>query len=411
MKSTIYALVAVANISLLPTWADTVDLPKLAPVPRYADTEEIVDFPFKAFDGKRYLHRVEASFIAGEKSNFVLIFGVDDNGDGKLSMRERRLEVGYDCGRRFVRNWDERKDMAANKTAGRFYIDMYFDADNDGSLVLQSIQVDDAKFENVCGLAKNCKNWNICRIVGRGYPRPEECVNFAFLDMPPDAASALHLPNERPLFSNADLSSRFGYDNDTDSDDDGLSFTKVLKLESGAQTNSYAVKFAKWALKTPGFRRFEGTEKELKSLLGASLGADVLGYGKEPPKEGFVAEDEYNFTNKPEKPYRAFTEITATRAMSPTRIGMLTGSAHFKSAAEADAEAVAIAEDICTRFCLVPEVAVPGKAWIMQTPRIMIILARSVVNGEEAVALTIHDKQSTSIYISLSNPEQFAEED
>lgn len=401
-------------LTVMAAEARSVKLPSLPQGQEFADAVESVEYSFKAFDNDEYLASVEIGFDAVEECGFDIAFGTDANGDGDFSSDEVRLSAGIDSGRWFVMRGSERIEKPVDERVQRRYIDMCFSANEDGRLTTHTIDFGEDRLVAKDGLADavapDYRDWNICRITRRGVADLAECVVLKFLNFTPYNEKRLHIPNERPLFTNEELASRFGYKDAESGEIDGLSATRMLKIETGTQTNTYAVKFAKWAMMTPEFRRFNMMEKDIKSFLGISLADDVLGYGKESPKDGIVANGEHEFLCKPDKPYRAFMEVSVTRAMSPSRIGTITGSEHFASAEDADAEAVAIAEDIGGRFNLVPEVAVPGRVWIMQTPRILILLVRGVVDGEEAVALTLHDKQAHSMYISLGHPERFYEE-
>ncbi len=72
------------------------------PQPVLADTERCFHIAAPPLAGKDYL-RVSMSFSASPSNSLSVAFGVDKNGDGRLSLREQAVELGWDGGFWFVR--------------------------------------------------------------------------------------------------------------------------------------------------------------------------------------------------------------------------------------------------------------------------------------------------------------------
>lgn len=384
------------------------------PVTMMPNTEVCFYRPVSTITLTNYISDIELSFKTTPTNEVTLCFGVDANGDGELEIDETSMQIGFDYGTWHVRtSVDSIKEKECSTVGDWSYIDLKFEV-SEAARILSKAEIElgsgdkivAEQPEDIALIFKDFKDWNMLKVCARGVEGCDCKMLVEYVDFTPDAATALHLPGEVRMFTNAELKDRFGHTQDSEKD---YSVTRKLQFESASATNIYAVKFVRWAINTPEFIRYKGVEQELKGLLGIELSKDCLGDYRTPPQEGFVKEDD-DFRYEPKKPYRSFKELFATRNLSMTRIGSLTSTAHFKSALEADAEAVAIAEDLAKRFDLVPEVAVQGKAWLLQTPRILGILTRCQANGDECVSLTLHDKQANSIYVSLSDPEKFAEE-
>lgn len=381
--------------------------------PKFPNAEASFDYPIAMITPSNYVDSVEFSFRGTPTNEVILCFGVDADKNGILDFNEARLQIGLDCGEWHVIASDDvikRGDQACLK--GGMYVELKFEmSESTHDLVRATLRLgngDEISTESnewFAAAFEEFKNWNMVRVVSRGFDCPEERIWIAFTDFFPDASNALHLPGERTMMTNKELKARFGFEKEAEKE---YSFTQKISVEADSATNTYAVKFAEWAIATPEFRRYQGVEKELKGLLGVELTKDCLGDYRMPPQEGFVKYED-GFLYKPESPYRAFDELMATRNITMSRIASLTGNAHFRTAAKADAEALAIAEDLANRFGLIPEVAVPGRIWLFQTPRILGILCRSKLNGEELVSLKLHDKQSNGFHVSLGHQEMFDE--
>ena len=379
------------------------------PEPKFPDTETSFDYPIAMITSSNYVDSVEFSFKGTPTNEVIFCFGIDADKDGTLDSEETRLQIGLDCGEWYVTTSDN--VIKGGKQAcldGAMYVELKFEVSestydlvkamlrlgNGGEIVTEGNEEFSAAF-------KEFKNWDMAKVVSRGFDRPEERIWIDFTDFFPDASNALHLPGERTMMANKELKARFGYEKDAEKE---FSFTDQISLEFDSVTNTYAVKFAEWAITTPGFRPYHGVEEKLKGLLGVELAKDCLGDYRTPPQEGFVKQED-GFLYKPKRPYRAFDELVVTRNITMSCIASLAGNAHFKTAAEADAEALAIAGDLSNRFGLIPEVAVPGCIWLFQTPRILCVLVRGKQKGDELVSLKLHDKQSNHFYISSGNSE------
>jgi len=72
------------------------------PSPVFADTETCVHVAVPPLAGKDFL-RVSMPFTASPSNSLSAAFGVDTNGDGRLSLREQAVELGWDGGFWFVR--------------------------------------------------------------------------------------------------------------------------------------------------------------------------------------------------------------------------------------------------------------------------------------------------------------------
>ena len=80
-----------------------VELPALPPS-EYADTEVSTNFVFAVGEGggRRLVFSLELE--AGTTNNVEVAIGCDADCDGRLSLDETALAVGYDCGTWFVRS-------------------------------------------------------------------------------------------------------------------------------------------------------------------------------------------------------------------------------------------------------------------------------------------------------------------
>ena len=90
-------LTAVAAVVLARTL--TVSLPPVA----HADTETVANMPMPSVDMATRRVSFSLAFAATPSNCVEAVFGTDIDGDGELSPGERRLAVGWRCGRWFVR--------------------------------------------------------------------------------------------------------------------------------------------------------------------------------------------------------------------------------------------------------------------------------------------------------------------
>lgn len=71
---------------------------------QYADTESVTNLPFSASGSFARNFAAELVFHATPSNNVEMSFGVDDDHDGRLTVRETRFSFGYDCGEWFARD-------------------------------------------------------------------------------------------------------------------------------------------------------------------------------------------------------------------------------------------------------------------------------------------------------------------
>ena len=74
------------------------------PAPDYADTEVSTNFAFSVGEGQSRGIVFTVELQATPSNNVEVAIGVDANEDGRLSVDESELCVGYDCGTWFVRS-------------------------------------------------------------------------------------------------------------------------------------------------------------------------------------------------------------------------------------------------------------------------------------------------------------------
>ena len=74
------------------------------PAPDYADTEVSTNFAFSVGEGQNRGIVFAIELQATPSNNVEVAIGVDADDDGRLSVDESELCVGYDCGTWFVRS-------------------------------------------------------------------------------------------------------------------------------------------------------------------------------------------------------------------------------------------------------------------------------------------------------------------
>ena len=77
-------------------------MPQLS-APAFADTEVVTNMPMPSVDMATRRVSFSLAFAATPSNCVEAVFGTDIDGDGELSPGERRLAVGWRCGRWFVR--------------------------------------------------------------------------------------------------------------------------------------------------------------------------------------------------------------------------------------------------------------------------------------------------------------------
>ena len=73
------------------------------PVSTFADTEVVTNMPMPSVDMATRRVSFSLAFAATPSNCVEAVFGTDLDGDGEMSPGERRLAVGWRCGRWFVR--------------------------------------------------------------------------------------------------------------------------------------------------------------------------------------------------------------------------------------------------------------------------------------------------------------------
>ena len=69
----------------------------------YADTEISTNVQIAAWEKDLKRFEFNLAFLATPSNNVQVSFGVDEDGDGRLSVHEERLVMGWDCGEWFAR--------------------------------------------------------------------------------------------------------------------------------------------------------------------------------------------------------------------------------------------------------------------------------------------------------------------
>jgi len=86
------------------------------PPPAFADTETAAHVPVPPLGGKSFF-KVSAAFNASPSNCLTVAFGVDADGDGRLSLREQTVETGWDgvwfIRRRGVSGWERLEQAGA----------------------------------------------------------------------------------------------------------------------------------------------------------------------------------------------------------------------------------------------------------------------------------------------------------
>ena len=96
-----YIIFACAPL-LLASTAFSAELPAL-PESSFADTEVSTNIAFSAGAGMQRI-RLSVDMLASPSNNVEVAVGRDADNDGRLSLDEAEITVGYDCGEWFVRS-------------------------------------------------------------------------------------------------------------------------------------------------------------------------------------------------------------------------------------------------------------------------------------------------------------------
>ena len=107
MRTLLAILCIVASVAL----ARTATMPPL-PASAFADTEVVTNMPLPSVDMATRRVSFSLAFAATPSNCVEAVFGIDVDGDGELSPGERRLAVGWRCGRWFVRKSPDSESSA-----------------------------------------------------------------------------------------------------------------------------------------------------------------------------------------------------------------------------------------------------------------------------------------------------------
>ena len=134
-----------------------VEVPALSPS-EFADTEVSTNFAFAV--GERSNRRLVFSLelAASPSNNVEVAIGRDADEDGRLSLDEAALTVGYDCGEWFVRS--AAKDDVT-----------YSDVEDTGTF-RRTYEVRSRNMNH---------DWNLVKVTRRGLPLSSETVSFSLI--------------------------------------------------------------------------------------------------------------------------------------------------------------------------------------------------------------------------------------
>ena len=129
------------------------------PAPDYADTEVSTNFAFSVGEGQNRGIVFAIELQATPSNNVEVAIGVDADEDGRLSLDESELCVGYDCGMWFVRS---SSDDAITTTDAA-----------DSGVFRRTYRVRARRVNPL---------WNLVRVTRRGYGAAAESVSVEMVD-------------------------------------------------------------------------------------------------------------------------------------------------------------------------------------------------------------------------------------
>ena len=134
------------------------EIPALPP-PEYADTEASTNFVFAVGEGggRRLVFSLELE--AGTTNNVEVAIGCDADCDGRLSLDETALAVGYDCGEWFARSAAKDCVTISNAAVSGTFRRTY---------EVRSRHIDPA--------------WNLVKVTRRGLGASNENVSFKLVE-------------------------------------------------------------------------------------------------------------------------------------------------------------------------------------------------------------------------------------
>ena len=161
---------ACAAISLAP--------PSLPPC-AFADTESSSNFVFCTGTGldRNWILAIEAD--VSSNNNVQVEFGVDRDGDGALSVDERELTVGWDCGEWVLRDRRGDAESRAAERPGRRKMVLRLVLDEDRSVRSAASVFRDVDISNLFN-----PEWNMARVVVRGERPVGEVVKSVLFHHP-----------------------------------------------------------------------------------------------------------------------------------------------------------------------------------------------------------------------------------
>ena len=112
------------NVKLLPTIVCLVSVSVFAGSPTrfglgvspYADTEISTNVQLAVWEKDLKRFEFNLAFLATPSNNVQVSFGVDEDGDGRLSAHEERIVMGWDCG-----EWFAHASRSSGDAASRFF--------------------------------------------------------------------------------------------------------------------------------------------------------------------------------------------------------------------------------------------------------------------------------------------------
>ena len=138
----------------------------------FADAEISTNVQMSAWENNLKRFEFDLGFLATPSNNVQVSFGMDEDGDGRLSAREERLVMGWDCGEWFARSAAGSASSPPASADAQKTLRCVFATHPDGRL--KSFSVLDGETPMFDSLAASPPNgiydarWNMARLVARG---------------------------------------------------------------------------------------------------------------------------------------------------------------------------------------------------------------------------------------------------
>ena len=138
----------------------------------YADTEISTNVQIAVWEKDLKRFEFNLAFLATPSNNVQVSFGMDEDGDGRLSAHEERLVMGWDCGEWFARASRSSASSAPASSAGQKTLRCVFATHSD--VRLKSFSATDGEtplFETFAAsppAGVYDARWNMARLVARG---------------------------------------------------------------------------------------------------------------------------------------------------------------------------------------------------------------------------------------------------